>query len=263
MRATPLRRTAAAAAVACLALLATACGGDESADAGAAQDKATAEESATTSPAAEVLTTAELEKLALADKDVEGHTVEKAATADIPDAEEVSVENAACEPLAYAVNALPVGEPAAKAQRIVRSEPTKPSDEELAEMSPEEQLAASMNVVATAASLFSYEDSEAEEAVAALRTAAEKCADGFAGTTDGEEDKVTKIAEESFSGGDEAAAWTVTREGDGETLPYKLVVVRQGNTLATFSSTNFGAALSGKDFGLPTAVIDAQLAKLG
>ncbi|MDH2389534.1 hypothetical protein QCN29_12150 [Streptomyces sp. HNM0663] len=42
-----------------------------------------------------------------------------------------------------------------------------------------------------------------------------------------------------------------------------LVVVAEGGTLARFLDSDVASAVIGQDFPLPTAVVDAQLAKLG
>ncbi|MGW1027086.1 hypothetical protein ACWD4J_25905 [Streptomyces sp. NPDC002577] len=268
MRSTLARRTAAAASVACLALLSTACGGsDADEDDKAKGGKATSAASA--APAAKALTAAELEKAALVTGDVKGHKVEKAGAKDVLAPEAVKADQAGCRPFAYAMSGVPVGEPGATVQRVVSSEAEKtdePSTEELADMTEEEieeALTSAFDVTTTFTSLSSYEGGGAGETVRDLRTAATNCAGGFTLTVDGEKQKVTKLTEESVSGGDEALAWTVSALQDGEPVETKLVVVRQGTTLASFASVNMAALSTGADFELPTAVVEAQLAKLG
>ncbi|HEX5569254.1 MAG TPA: hypothetical protein VFY14_20450 [Streptomyces sp.] len=271
MRPTVIRRTAIAASAVCLALLATACGGSDSGGEDKEKTKVEkTEETAPAEPAAKAKTAAELEKLALADGDVEGHKVEKAGPDDTIAAKDISVDKAECEPLAQALSAAPVGEPGATVRRKATSEPKKdeegPSLEELADMTEEEMeeaLTAAFDMTMTLTALSSYDGEGAGKAVAALRTAAAKCSGGFTATVSGDKQKVTKLADESVKGGEEALAWTVTVEQDGEKMPLKLVAVRQGDVLATFSVINVAAAGSGKDFDLPTAVVDAQVAKLG
>ncbi|MFJ9582795.1 hypothetical protein [Streptomyces acidicola] len=266
MRPTLIRRTATAAAVVSLALLATACGGGEAQDADAATDNGGEKKGASTAPAAKALTATELKKALLAQGDLANHTIVDPGAGDVLDAEDISVENTECEPIANLTSNAPSGEPAAEGHRMVSSDAKRPSVEELAEMTPEEQLASGMDSMITALSLYSYEDEAAGEAFAAIRTAAEKCAGGFAFTAADEDvtiSKVTEVKKESVSGGDEAAAWEVTLKEGGEEIPYKLVAVRQGSTLATFASVDIRASVTGKDFGLPTALVKAQLDKLG
>ncbi|MCG3043621.1 hypothetical protein ACLIYM_22530 [Streptomyces fenghuangensis] len=273
MRSTAVRRTALAASAACLALLATACGGSDSG--GGDEEKAKAgqsEKSSSAGPAAGAKTSAELEKLVLADGDVEGHKVEKLGAGDSVSAKEVSSDKDECAPLAHAQLGVPLGDPAATAQRIVTQEPEKPADggtggsEELTEEDLEnfeDAIMGALDATTTMVTLSSYEDGGAQKALADLRTAAESCSGGFTGGVKGDGQKVTGIEEEKVTGGEEAAAWTVTSEQEGEKVPLKLAVVRQGATLAVFSSFNIAAAGNGEDFDLPTAVIEAQTEKLG
>jgi hypothetical protein len=271
MRAIVVRRTAVAACAVSLALLATACGGSESGGKGGdGEGKAKAGNSASAEPAAEAKTAAELEKLALADGDIEHHKVQKATAGDKVDADTIKTDRAECESLAVAVSGTSAGEPGATVQRKVVGEPEKngeePSLEELAEMSEkemEEAFTAALGGTITMVSLSSYAGEGAKETVGSLRTAGEKCSGGFTMTVGGTEQKITKLAAEDVKGGEEALAWTVTAEQEGETAPLKLVVVRQGGVLASFSSMNIGAIGSGKDYELPVAVVDAQVKKLG
>ncbi|CAL9548191.1 hypothetical protein SUDANB106_04395 [Streptomyces sp. enrichment culture] len=272
MRSTAVRRTALAASAACLALLATACGGSDSGGGDEEKGKADkAGKSASSGPAAGARTSAELEKLILADGDVEGHKVDELGPGDSVSAKEVSSDNDECTPLAHAQLGVPVGDPAATARRIVTQEPEKPADsgtegsEELTEEDLEnfeDAIKGALDATTTMVTLASYEDGGAEKTLADLRTAAESCSGGFTGGVKGDEQKVTGVKEEKVAGGEEAAAWTVTSEQDGEKVPFKLAVVRQGATLAVFSSFNIAAAGSGEDFDLPAAVIEAQAEKL-
>lgn len=134
---------------------------------------------------------------------------------------------------------------------------------DLAEGDTEDALAAAFDVTSTLLTLSSYDSETAEGNIAALRKAATECAGGFGVTTAGETQKVTKITEEKVTGGEEALAWTLMAEQDGQAAPLKLVALRQGGTVATFTSFNLAMA-GGKSstFDLPTAVIAAQAAKL-
>lgn len=271
MRPTAVRRTALAACAASLALLATACGGSETG--GGAEDKPKAGATASTGPADTAKTPAELEKLVLAAGDVEGHKVEELGPGDSTPAKDVSADNKECEPIAYAQLGVPIGDPAATVQRMVTQEPEKPqetgtagsgeiTEEDIKDF--EEAIESSFDVTATMLSLSAYGSGGAEKAAADLSAAAEACSGGFAGGVRGEPQKVTGITkEDKVSGGDEAFAWTVTTEQEGESVPLKLAMVRKGDTLAVFSSFNFAAAGGGKDFAFPTEVIDAQTEKLG
>ncbi|WP_405685784.1 hypothetical protein [Streptomyces sp. NBC_00057] len=259
MRSTAIRRTAVAATVVSLALLATACGGGS--DSGSADKGADAKgkDSAAAKPAAKALTAAELEKAALAQGDVKGHKISKTAAKDVISGDDIKVEKEVCAPLVDALMGAQVGEPAAFTKRTVVSEPKKGGQDGA---DAEEAFKAAFDITTTQLALGSYDGKGAEESVASLRTAATDCAGGFDFTAAGEKQKVSKITEEQVKGGEEAVAWTVQLEQDGEKVQLKLVALRQGPTFASFSSMNLAAMGGGEDFELPTAVVEAQAAKL-
>ncbi|MGW8887301.1 hypothetical protein [Streptomyces sp. NPDC055749] len=260
MRATAVRRTALAASVAALTLLATACGGSDSSSKGG-EGKGGAKEGAAGKPAVKALTAAELEKASLAQGDVEAHKVTKAGPEDSVAADDVSTDKEECAPLARAFYGAEEGKPAATTKRSVISEPkVEPGD--MTEENAEDALTSAFDVTSTLLSLSSYDSATAEGNIAVLRKAATDCADGFSITTSGETQKITKITEEKVSGGDEALAWTLAGEQDGESTQLSLVALRQGGTVATFTSFNL-AVMSGKGtIELPAAVVAAQAAKL-
>ncbi|MFI9580989.1 hypothetical protein ACIHCQ_03965 [Streptomyces sp. NPDC052236] len=258
MRTSVIRRTAVAASAVSLALLVTACGGEDSdSDSTGGKAKETAAAKPNT-PAVKALTAAELEKAALVQGDVKEHKVVKAGPQDTLTADKVTVDKAACKPIAYTMSGVPVGDPAANVRRRVTSEPKKGQGTP----SPED-FAAAFDVTITLASLSSYDGKGAEEAVNSLRTAVTDCASGFTMTVSGTAQKVLKMTETKASGGDEAVAWSVLTEADGDKSVLKLAVVRKGATLATFPATKVAALGTGKDYPLPVAVMDAQVAKLG
>ncbi|MFJ6431896.1 hypothetical protein [Streptomyces sp. NPDC091416] len=258
MRPTAIRRTAVAATVMSLALLTAACGSDG--DAG--KDGGKAAGSASAAPAdkgadsdAKALTAAELEKVSLADGDVKDHKVAKATAADAIEGDAVTVDKAACDPFADALMGAKAGKPAASTQRKVAGLPKKSDD-------PAKMLESVMDVTTTLTTLSAYDGKGADEALAGLRTAATECASGFTLTAAGSKQKVTKIAEVPVKGGEEAVAWTVSIEAEGVKSAMKLIQLRQGTTLASMTALNLRVSGQGGDFELPTAVIDAQAAKL-
>ncbi|MER6607607.1 hypothetical protein ABT282_17225 [Streptomyces sp. NPDC000927] len=258
MRPTAIRRTALAATAVCVALLATACGGGSDSGSGSGDKGADkGKESAAAKPVAKALTAAELEKAALAQGDVEGHKIAKAAAKDTVSKDDVKSANAACTPLANALMGAEVGEPAAFTRRTVVSEPKKKEG-----LKPEEILKAAMDITTTQLALGSYDGTGAADSVAALRKAATECAGGFEFTAAGTKNKITKVTEAQVTGGEEAAAWTVEMAADGEKIQLKLVGMRQGASFASFSSMNLAAMGSGGDFELPAAVVEAQAKKL-
>ncbi|WP_392671892.1 hypothetical protein [Streptomyces sp. LN785] len=261
MRSLAIRRTAVATACAVsLTLFATACGADSDSGGKDAAGKGT--QRAASQPATEALTAAELDKAALVQGDVKGHKITAAGKADTVAASDVTADKAECDPFADALMGARIGKPAAANQRKVVSEPKKGQKEKQESEDAGEAFMAAFDITTTMASLSSYPGKGAQETVESLRAAATACSGGFGFTAVGAKQKVVGIEEEKISGGEEAAAWTVTVEQDGEKSPLKLVVAREGGTVASFTSLNLAASGMGKDFELPTAVVDAQLAKL-
>ncbi|MFF1345063.1 hypothetical protein ACFVZJ_03595 [Streptomyces sp. NPDC058322] len=261
MRSTAIRRTAVAATAVSLALFATACGGSDS----GSSDKAAGakgKESAAAAPAAKALSAAELEKAALAQGDVKGHKISKAAAKDTIAVDDIKTGKTVCAPFAHALMGAQVGEPGAFTKRTVVSEPKKGDLAKQDSGDAEEAFKAAFDITTTQLALGSYDGKGAQESVASLRTAATECAGGFEFTAAGEKQKVAKITEEQVKGGEEAAAWTVQVEQGGEKVEFKLVAMRQGASFASFSSMNLAAMGGGGDFELPTAVVEAQAAKL-
>ncbi|MGW1125455.1 hypothetical protein [Streptomyces sp. NPDC002526] len=265
MRPTVIRRTAVAATVMSLALFTAACGSDgddKGADKAAGSSAQPSEKGADkgAEAPAKALSAAELEQVSLAQGDVKDHKITKAGPADLIEAKDVTADKESCDVFGDALMGAKAGSPVASTQRKVASVPKKGADKDIAD--PEEAFKAAFDITTTMTTLASYDGKGAEETLAALRTAATDCAGGFTLTVGGDKQKVAKIAEEQVKGGEEAAAWTVTVESDGEKNTLKLTALRQGATLATLSSMNLAAAGSGEDFDLPTAVIDAQAKKL-
>ncbi|MEU9531195.1 MULTISPECIES: hypothetical protein [Streptomyces] len=266
MRPTAIRRTAVAATVMSLALLTAACGSDgDDKDGGkaagsSAQPSEKGADKGAGRASAKALSAAELEKVSLAQGDVKGHKITKAGPADAVEAKDVTADKAACDVFGDLLMGAKAGSPAASTQRKAVSEPKKGADKDTAD--PEEAFKAAFDITTTLTTLASYDGKGAEETLASLRTAATECAGGFALTVAGDKQKVTRIAEEQVEGGEEAAAWTVGVESGGDKMTFKLTALRQGTTLASFSSMNLAAMDGGGDYDLPTAVIGAQAKKL-
>ncbi|MFJ3662099.1 hypothetical protein ACIPPM_16725 [Streptomyces sp. NPDC090119] len=260
MSATAVRRTVLAASAAALALLATACGGSGEADK-AAEGKGEGSPAAA-APAAKALTAAELEKAALAQSDVKsGKVTTKVPAGDDLAADKVTADDAACLPLARAEAAVAQGEPASTAKRSWLGTPKKPAPG----TKPEDMLMAALDVNKTLIGLGSYDGGAAEDALKGLTTAARKCAGGFTATIGGEKTKFLKVATAAApQGGDEGVAVNLTMAADeGVQAPVKIVAVRKGATVATFTTINMAAMAAGKDYRVPADVIAAQVTKLG
>ncbi|MFD9288541.1 hypothetical protein ACFWBV_09585 [Streptomyces sp. NPDC060030] len=259
MRATVVRRTALAAAVASLTLLATACSGSESdakGDDGASGGKG---EASTKPSAVKALSSAELEKVSLEQGDVAGHKITKTGPEDIAKPDEVTVDKKECEPIGFAFYGVERGDPVGNAGRKAVQEPKK---DETAD--PEDLLAGMLDVTSSLVTLASYDGDGAAKSLAELRDSAAKCATGgFTLSVKGSKQKVTKLTEEKATGGEEALAWRVQMGEGDEAAPFKLVTLRQGETVATFFSFNLGKTGADADFALPAALIDAQAKKLG
>ncbi|GAA3002792.1 hypothetical protein [Streptomyces fulvorobeus] len=259
MRATAVRRTALAASVAALTLLATACGGSE--PGGSDDAMGGAEAGGARKPAVKALTAAELEKASLAQGDVKAHKITKAGPEDAVAAADVTSDKEECAPLARAFYGAEEGKPVAGTKRQVISEPEVDAGD-VTEGNAEDVLTSAFDLTSTLLSLSSYDSETAEGNIATLRKAAADCAGGFTITMGGDTQKVTGITEEKVSGGEEALAWRLSAEQDGESAPLTLVALRQGGTVATFTSFNLAAAGGKGTLELPSAVVAAQAAKL-
>ncbi|MFF9083447.1 hypothetical protein ACF1BR_27560 [Streptomyces rubiginosohelvolus] len=265
MRATAVRRSALAASAAALALLATACSGSSDADGKDEKGAANGSSSAPKTPA-KALTAAELEKATLAQGDVKGTKITKAGPADEVPADGIKVDKEACLPIAHAMSGVPQEGAVATTKRKVIDEPKKTDEkslEDLGEGEAEDLFKNAFDLTSTAVVLSSYEGAAGPDAFATLKKAAADCAGGFTATVGKTPTKIASITEEKVTGGDEAAAWTVTSEDDGDTVPLKLAVLRKEGTVATFFAFNLAAAGGeGVKFELPTAVVAAQDKKL-
>ncbi|MET9373047.1 hypothetical protein ABZX98_02675 [Streptomyces sp. NPDC002992] len=250
MRATALRRTVITSSVASLALVLAACSGakEDGGDKGKDAPKA----SASAAPDAKALSVVELEKLIVEQADLKGYQVQKGESPDAPKSSDVTADKAACKPIADAMSLIATGDPAASAQRKAIAEPKKDKAE-----SPEDIMGA-LGAPVTTVTLGSYDGQGAQDAFASLKKAGTECAGGFTLNIAGEQTKIGKIAPEPVTAGEEAVAFTVTSDMDGKPFITKAVAFRKGNTLASFSVIS----LAGVVKELPTAVIDAQAAKL-
>ncbi|MFJ8888061.1 hypothetical protein ACIRJR_32310 [Streptomyces sp. NPDC102402] len=258
MRATAVRRTALAAAAASLALLASACGGSDS-DAKGDGGASGAKDDASAKPAAvKGLSSAELEKVSLEQGDVAGHKISKTGPEDILQPGAVTADKKECEPLGFAFYGVKRGTPVGNAGRKVVEEPKKDESAD-----PADALAGMLDITSSLVTLASYDGDGAVKSMAELRDSAAKCTGGFTLSMKGEKQEITSLTEEKATGGEEALAWGL-RMGEGEeSVPFKLVSIRQGGTIATFFSFNLGKTGEKAEFELPTAVIDAQVGKLG
>lgn len=269
MSSTAVRRTALAASAAALALLVTACGGSSDDDGAAGADKAKADRSAPaagtadkSAPAGKALTAAELEKVALAPSDVKnGEVTTKVPAKDDVAKDQVSTDDKACLPLALGQSAVAQGEPAASVKRSWQGQTETPSPSK----GPDGQDMTTISVDKVMLNLASYADDGAEQALKELSTAAEKCAGGFIATSGSDKLKIAEVATAGApKAGDEAVTISFGVDiGKDTNGLMKLVVVRKGATLASFSAINLSSMMTGAEFQVPADVVDAQIAKLG
>ncbi|MFR9800116.1 hypothetical protein ACL02U_30115 [Streptomyces sp. MS06] len=215
-------------------------------------------------PPAEALTTAELQKLLLAEGDVKGYKTGNGKDTLPKGKSTVKADKAACTPLAYAMAALAPGDTDAVARNLV-TEDTPAATKDPDQLS-DDDWASAMDRDVTLVGLSSYGGDGAAKTFKAVSDAVENCSGGFGVTADGEQQKITRIAPEKATGaGDESLAFTVDASVDGSTTAtaaFHTEVVRKGSVVATFYTINFTAMTSGKAYSVPAAVVEAQAAKL-
>ncbi len=255
MRTALVRRTVLSASALSLALLATACGSSGTTD---AKDDTKPSASAPAAPAAKAKTDAELGGLLVAQADLPDHVLKGATPEEAAAGAGATSDKPACVPLVKAQSMAAQGAGTGTARVKAVAKPKEPA----ADASPDEKAKAAMQALgstATAVTLESFEGTGAAEAFASLKSAGAACAAGYTATQAGETGKVTKVAPGTpVTGGDEALAYTVAGDADGSPFTTQLVVVRQGNTLATFSAISLAGTAE-----QPTALVAAQLKKLG
>ncbi|MEU6311237.1 hypothetical protein [Streptomyces sp. NPDC047014] len=240
-----------------LAVLATACGSSDTSD---AKPDAQAPAASSSAPAAKGKTAAELASLLLTQADAPKDTLVKAPSEAQVAALAATSDKAECKPIVQAASMAPQGTSTGVARTNVGGTSGKPADPNASEA---DKLKAGLEmlsgVTGTSVTLTSYDGKGAEEAFAAFKTAGTACAGGYTMTQDGDAVKVNKVTPgDAVTAGDEAVS-LVADFSDAETsMAAQVIVVRKGNTLATFSVQN----LSGKP-ALPKDIIEAQAKKLG
>ncbi|MEU6357000.1 hypothetical protein ABZ896_48180 [Streptomyces sp. NPDC047072] len=247
-------RIGATATVSVLSLaLITGCGGGSDEDSEDTKESTGA--SASTGTATKALSAAELKKKLLTPSDVPGY--ETSGTADtLPKAKsEVKSAKTECAPIAYAMAGLPPGDTDATASTLLTKSDTSASPSPGADIT--------FNIEMTVVGLSSYEGDGAAKTLKAVSDAVAACGSGFGATLEGESQKITKVtAGKSAAKGDESVAFTVDADAEGEKATFNVEVVRVGATVATFYTVDFAALGSGKAAAVPTALLDAQTAKL-
>ncbi|WP_285510430.1 hypothetical protein [Streptomyces sp. NBRC 14336] len=251
-------RVGATVAVGAVALaLITGCSSDDSKGSDEGKGK---EGAATPTNAAKALSAAELEKLLLADADLDAkkYKVEDGDDTLPKSKAGVKADKSECEALVWATGALPPGDTDAAASNTVSQIPGGSGGD-----APED-ISDALNINMTFVGLSSYDGDGAEKAMKLVSDGVSACGGGYGMTAEGETTKVTKIASAEGSGqGDESVAYVQSVDMDGEgTADFKTEVVRKGNTIATFYSFDLAALGSGKPSEIPADVISAQLGKV-
>ncbi|MEU7300534.1 hypothetical protein [Streptomyces sp. NPDC007206] len=217
--------------------------------------------------AAKPLGAAELKKLIIADGEVPGYAVGPVPAAR---AQPITTDSAACRPLARVMSALPPAGAAARTGRLAtqdkkKTPAAKPTSlDDLDGSAFEEAMRKSLDRDLTTVTLASYEGDGAEKALASVSAAVKSCTGGFPGKQAGTAVRFTKVAEEKAAGGgDGAVAFTATMDADGGgAAPVHAEVVRLGNTLSVYFTSNLGAMMAKKAYAVSPEVVEAQQAKL-
>lgn len=185
-----------------------------------------------------VLGQGELDRAVLTTGDVSGFTAEPM---DGPPPQGETAEKAECRPLTAVINGRP--EPLAKAVAY----------RQLAD--PEERGPAVSEF------LTAHGEQGATALLSRLRTAVTACADGFTATGGDGPSTYTGVKPlPPVKAGDDALAYQVTGDFEGEPVPLVFHLVRVGGTVATFYTANFE---DGRTPNLPPALLAAQVTKLG
>ncbi|MFF5702467.1 hypothetical protein ACFY7H_08175 [Streptomyces sp. NPDC012794] len=257
MRTTVVRRAVLTASALSLGLLATACGsGDSGTKAGGGAEP---QRSASAPAADKGKSAAELAPLLVTQADLPAYEVEADAAAKAGGGQSAVPDKAECKPLVQLQSFVPLGKPAGTATVAAREKAKKPGEG----ASVEDKLDAlkdGLSVTRTSVGLASYDGKGAEEAFGTLKAATTACGGGYTVQDGTEATRIEKVGSSpAVTAGDESLAYsTVMDLKDGDKATMQFVVVRKGNTLATFYALN----LTG-EAAQPKAVVEAQAKKLG
>lgn len=216
---------------------------------------------------AKALSAAELKKRIIAGGEVPGYQVQPVPAAR---AKPITTDSAPCRPLVRVLSGLPPVDAAAKADRLAMENPKKnpsakpTSLDDLDEKKFEETMHRQLDRDVTTVTLASYDGDGAEKALASVSPAVRSCASGFPAQQAGTKVRFTRVAEErARDTGDGSVAFTATMDSDdGDAAPVHAEVVRLGNTLSVYFTSNLGAMMTKKTYAVPPEVVKAQQAKL-
>lgn len=256
MRTTLVRRTVLTASAVSLALLATACGGSDKADAKKDDTKPSAAASSA-APAVKGKTDAELAGLLVTQAEVPDYLVQTDGAAKLAEADKqpIATDKPECKVLAQSSSLQKIGEATGVARIGLGA---KPKADPAA--SPEQKIKDALGVTVTRTGLASYDGKGAQDLLASVKTAGQACAGGFSISGDGDTTKFDSVtAGPAVTAGDESVSlkFTIDLE-DGDKGLALLTVVRKGGTVATFSSLSLLGTTES-----PKTLIEVQAKKLG
>ncbi|NNN37320.1 hypothetical protein HLK59_44715 [Streptomyces sp. S3(2020)] len=222
----------------------TACGG---ADDGGSDAKTTTEPKATASQAKPAVDPVrELTKLFVTKAELPDYTVDEPAKGDAmaETQEDMRVDKAACAPLAYATNYLPLGDPEASVVHV----------------------ATDGTFAYHYITLATYAEGKAEAAMKGLAEAVSSCTAGYTATSDKASTPYTSVTKEtpfSDAAADEsiATASTVAYKG---TQTMRTQTFRFGDTIVNYFSIDSNGFMKGRSSSakVPTPLVKAQNTKL-
>ncbi|MFJ8214383.1 hypothetical protein [Streptomyces sp. NPDC096033] len=187
----------------------------------------------------------------------QGDLLDHKVTPEAHDSAPAGVDRPECRDLARAVEGfLPAGRTGWARASVVAVASALPDDASEGQKRAAALDAASSTV--TVVTLGSYAGEAAHGHFAQVQAAGRACEGGYAATVNGETFTVTRVVPHAAYGGDEALAYTVEAERDGEPYQTELMVVRKGGTLVNFHASR----LSG-EAQLAAPAVEAQVRKLG
>lgn len=199
-------------------------------------------------PAKGRLSDAQLGEYALAQGDIEGFTVR------IPSEDELSgmgaekAKEKKCEPLGAVMAGSPQPKPSDTVYRSVTSE----VDEE----NPSGLILFEI--------LAAYDTKDADTFLTDLRKSMKDCADGFETTAKGHEGigkytAVKQLKKPQVKGAEDALAYQLDGDADGQRVPILFNVIRTDSTVAVFYAMNL---MSPEDAIIPDEIVNTQTDKL-
>lgn len=199
-------------------------------------------------PAKGKLSDDDLAKYALAQGDIEGFTVRIPAKDELSGMGAERAKEKKCQPLGAVMAGTPQPKPSDSVYRSIVS-------------AVDEENPSGLILFET---LAAYEAKDADTFFSDLRKAIKDCSDGFETTAKGHEGigkytAVKELKKPDVKDADDALAYQLDGDADGQRLPILFNVVRTDSTVAVFYAMNL---MSPEDAIIPDAIVKAQAAKL-